>query len=575
MLEPGVFLYASVTMEKKNFIQESIFIEKSTIVYLFTLIIVVMFSIFSYIYFSHGDFVYASILVVLLIGGIINFLYFWRTKNAINALYFFAFAGLPIFIPWQINGGIYGTGIYWMYINMVGLFFMLGSTRGIVYVFGLLFVSVTEFLFQQLGYIPSYYSVTSMTTFYFGYIIMIAILYGYQLSKDKAWVNLEVSNARNDAILESVDDGMVAIDTKGKVIFANEPVHILLGWRRSELLGKSWVNIVTLQDPKGKPVPTAERPFTLALKQGDKIHTSYQYSYVRKDKSVLPVSITISPIISGDKIIGAIEVFRDVTKEREIDRMKTEFISLASHQLRTPLSAIKWNLEMLLAGDTGKLSKDQFDMAKNVDESNERMISLVNSLLNVSRIESGRIIIEPQMTKLGELVEGVIQELKQKIHEKKQKLIVSFDTNMPEINIDSQLIRQVYVNLLTNAIKYTPEEGEITIIISDKENEIISQISDTGYGIPEEDKNKLFQKFYRGDNVTKIVTDGNGLGMYLVKAIITSSEGKIWFESHTSDEKGIAKGQTRLPAGRQGTTFWFSLPKSGMTAQKGEVTLDG
>lgn len=365
--------------------------------------------------------------------------------------------------------------------------------------------------------------------------------------------NLKEINAKDEAFLKSIGEGLIVTDQEGKVILASKAALELTGYSLDQLYGKVWANDVPIvEDEYSKRIPYEKTPVYGALHNRSTLTTKFFYKI--KTGKRFPVLVTAAPVILDGKNQGAVVVFRDITKEEEIDRAKSEFISLASHQLRTPLSAIKWFTELL--NDT-KITKEQAEFMDNISKSTERMIELVNSLLNISRIESGRIAVNPQPTSLARLVEDIISNIQQSIDVKKLQLIVTADPDLPEINVDQKMIRIVYENLLTNAIKYTPESGKLSVSIQRQGEEIISKVTDTGLGIPRKDYGRIFSKFYRGDNVIKVESEGTGLGLYLTKAIIDSSKGKIGFESTEG----------------KGTTFWFSLPLSGTPAKEGKVTL--
>jgi len=413
----------------------------------------------------------------------------------------------------------------------------------------------------QLKFSPTYLAeVNKRVVAYAGFSLMfllniVFLLWILQKRQEK----LAREKAKTEALVHSIGDGLLGFDKNTVINFVNKKAEELSGFKAEDAVGKSYYDFWKLVDKKGVVIPQSERPFHKAIlkKEVIDIPMTEHFYLLKKDGTRFPFASTIAPIIINGEVEGSIMSFRDVTKESEVDRMKTEFLSLASHQLLTPSTSVKWISELLLKGEFGELKKKQLEHIKNIYNSNESIISLVNSLLNVSRIESGRIVIEPKPIDLNNLVEELLLELKNKIKSKEQLFSLKSEKELPKINIDPHLIKEVYKNLLTNAIKYTPVKGNISVDISKVKNDIVSKVSDNGYGIPAEDKKRVFEKFYRGENITGIEKDGNGLGLYLVKQIIEVSGGKIWFESE------IGKG----------TTFFFSLPLSGSKAKAGEVTI--
>ncbi len=382
---------------------------------------------------------------------------------------------------------------------------------------------------------------------------------------ERAKQQTEQAKVRDDAMLLSIGDGLVAINNDGKIVMNNASFEKLLGWSGKEAQGKMFTDIAVMVDKDGKPIPKEERLITKALRQKTTTTTTTTYQYKRKDGSTFPAAITVSPIILDNVIIGAVEVFRDITKEKEIDKAKTEFVSLASHQLRTPLSSINWYTEMLLAGDAGKINKEQKNYLEEVYKGNKRMVDLVNALLNVSRLELGTFAIEPEPTDVVNIARSVADEQKPQILAKKIKLNQKYANNLPKINADPKLLRIIFQNLLSNAVKYTPDQGTVSIdlylakrgksIDTQKVNEdsIAITVSDTGYGIPKDQQDEIFSKLFRADNVREKDTEGTGLGLYIVKSIVGHSGGQIWFESEKD----------------KGTVFYVTLPLSGMKKKEG------
>lgn len=351
--------------------------------------------------------------------------------------------------------------------------------------------------------------------------------------------------------VENASEHIIITDPDAKILFANTAAAKITGYSVKEMTGQTprlWGGHMekSFYEKMWKTIKT------------DKLTFHSEANNKRKNGEEYKADLFISPVLnSAGNIVYFVGIERDITHEKEVDRMKTEFVSLASHQLRTPLTAIKWFLEMMLDGDVGEIPDEQKSFLEKVYESNEKMIELVNSLLNITRIESGRLTVEPKPTKISDLLNEVVAKLKARADQKQMKVKLGEVGTIPLVNLDPKLISNLYENLLENAIKYSPVGSNINISVSVKNKFLISSIQDEGPGIPQSEQNKIFEKFFRGSNIVKQNPDGTGLGLYICKAIVESSGGKIWLTSIEG----------------KGTTFFFSLPLSGMEPNKGQVTL--
>ena len=248
-------------------------------------------------------------------------------------------------------------------------------------------------------------------------------------------------------------------------------------------------------------------------------------------------------------IIGTVEVFRDISKEKEIDKIKSEFMSLASHQLRTPPSIIGWYAEVLQSGDLGPLNEKQSDYVKEIYKANQRMIAIINSLLNVSRIEAGTFSISPKNIEIKEIIDETVKELESRFN-RTTELKKEYDPSLSAFQADPNIFQIIIDNLLSNAFKYTPPQNtKIEVAAKMEDDSLVLSVKDNGVGIPLKDRDRVFEKLFRADNAVSANPDGTGLGLYMIKKIIVNGlGGKIWFDS----EEG------------KGSTFYVSIPSSGM-----------
>lgn len=362
-------------------------------------------------------------------------------------------------------------------------------------------------------------------------------LINYQLKKE---------NSEVETLLSSIGDGIVALNREGVIQFANPAFAKIVDSPLSNIVGRYTTEVLRYYNEKDVLVPKSERPFWIAMSKGKfSIVKRSDYHYLNNDGHRIDISITAAPVLHEGKITGSVAVFRDITKEKEIERTKTEYVSLAAHQLRTPLSTMRLTTEVVLSEIAKKNLKNVEAYSKDILEEIDEMSETVDRFLNVTKIEAGLFVISPKLSKIPQLLSDYLRLLGPQFTDKKVKVDVTIDPILPTSMIDPKVFEIIVDNLLSNAIKYTKSSGKIDIKITQKNQKIIISIGDNGSGIPKQDQARVFKKLFRSSSTLK--TEGTGLGLYIVKLLVEQSGGKIWFES--SDK---------------GTVFYVSYPLTGM-----------
>ena len=362
---------------------------------------------------------------------------------------------------------------------------------------------------------------------------------------------LSAVESKSDVVINAIDDGVLAISKDGNIELINPSAQQIIGWDQGDALGLNWKSVLKLVTSDGKDVEDLENPIAQSLSKNQPTHNDKLFLLTSSEKRIL-VSIVSSPV--GTDGEGIIVVFRDITKEKAEEREQAEFISTASHEMRTPVASIEGYLGLALNPATAHIDEKARDFITKAHESAQHLGRLFQDLLDISKVEDGRMKNNPKIINVNEFLKDIFDGLAIKANEKQLNYIF-----MPDIvgeskekslqpifyaNIDPDHFREVVSNLIENAIKYTPS-GEVVVNITGDDKQISVSVKDSGIGIPAEDIPHLFQKFYRVDNSDTREIGGTGLGLYLSRRLAEAMSGNLRVESKY----------------KEGSTFYLEIPR--------------
>ena len=369
---------------------------------------------------------------------------------------------------------------------------------------------------------------------------------------------LSAVESKSDVVINAIDDGVLAISKDGNIELINPSAQQIIGWDQGDALGLNWKSVLKLVTSDGKDVEDLENPIAQSLSKNQPTHNDKLFLLTSSEKRIL-VSIVSSPV--GTEGEGVIVVFRDITKEKAEEREQAEFISTASHEMRTPVASIEGYLGLALNPATAHIDEKARDFITKAHESAQHLGRLFQDLLDISKVEDGRMKNNPKIINVNEFLKDIFDGLATKADEKQLNYIF-----MPDIidegkekslqpifyaNIDPDHFREVVSNLIENAIKYTPS-GEVVVNVTGDDKQISVSVKDSGIGIPAEDIPHLFQKFYRVDNSDTREIGGTGLGLYLSRRLAEAMSGNLRVESKY----------------KEGSTFYLEIPRMSSSEAK-------
>ncbi len=385
--------------------------------------------------------------------------------------------------------------------------------------------------------------------------------------------NLNIEKAKSDIILNSIEDGVVLIDDQQVIRLFNPGASNITGWKREEAEGLDWRSIFKFVNAKNEALAEGESPFGKALGTGQTVHDDKSI-VMSKSKTGVAASFSVSLLRDAEKTTGLIGIFRDVSQERAEETQRAEFISTASHEMRTPVAAIEGYLSLALNERVANIDSRAREYLEKAHASTQHLGQLFQDLLTSAKAEDGRLTNHPRVVEVGKFLEELAEDLR--FAAQKKSLFTEYiignntviDASSPAKTggehtvrplyyavADPDRLREVITNLFDNACKYT-DEGKITLGLTGNDSIVQLYIRDTGHGIPAEDISHLFQKFYRVDNSATRTIGGTGLGLFICRKIIELYKGRIWVESKMGE----------------GSTFYINLPR--LTNQKAEELLN-
>lgn len=358
--------------------------------------------------------------------------------------------------------------------------------------------------------------------------------------------NQQIETSQSRAILESIAEGVLVTDSTNKITLFNASAERILALKQEQVVGRSLEQFIGL-------FGGAAESWVKTIRNWSKIPSTHSIDEVYSERITLEdgrvISVQLAPVFLKNEFLGTVSIFHDITHQVEVDRLKDEFVATVSHELRTPMTSIKGYVEILLMGAAGTLNEQQTRFLEIVKENTERLTILVNDLLDISRIESGRVALAFQPLEIGRIAEEAINELKQRsmTDAKPMTFLLECEKDTPRVVADPERVRQIFMSLLINAYNYTEANGQIIVRIHmNGEKEVQIDVKDTGIGIPFDEQPRVFERFYRGEHPLVLATSGTGLGLAIVKRLVEMHQGRIWLES------------SGIPG--KGSTFSFTLP---------------